>query len=95
VQAPHSLFLIDEPTAGLHPLDILKLLDVLNSLVDRGHSVIVIEHSPEVMLSADWLIDLGPGAGDLGGRVVAAGTPEEVAGSRTLTGRLLQGLLKA
>ncbi len=88
-QSPHSLFLIDEPTAGLHPLDILKLLDVLNSLVDRGHSLIVIEHSPEVMISADWIIDLGPGAGDLGGRVVAAGTPEEVANSGTATGRVL------
>ncbi len=92
-QSPHSLFLIDEPTAGLHPLDILKLLDVLNSLVDRGHSVIVIEHRPEVMISADWIIDLGPGAGDLGGRMVAAGTPEEVARSHTPTGQLLAGLL--
>jgi excinuclease ABC subunit A len=92
-QTPHSLFLIDEPTAGLHPLDILKLLDVLNSLVDRGHSLIVIEHSPEVMISADWIIDLGPGAGDEGGRVVAEGTPEDVAKSGTATGELLRGLL--
>jgi excinuclease ABC subunit A len=87
--SPQSLFLIDEPTAGLHPLDILKLLDVLNSLVDRGHSLIVIEHSPEVMISADWIIELGPGAGDEGGCVVAEGTPEDVAGADTLTGQLL------
>ncbi len=92
-QSPHSLFLIDEPTAGMHPLDILKLLDVLNSLVDRGHSLIVIEHSPEVMISADWIIDLGPGAGDEGGRVVAAGTPEEVAKSGTATGQVIENAL--
>jgi excinuclease ABC subunit A len=92
-QSPRCLFLIDEPTAGLHPLDILKLLDVLNSLVDRGHSVIAVEHSPEVMISADWIIDLGPGAGDEGGRVVGQGTPEEVAGSETLTGQLLANRL--
>jgi len=91
--SPHCLFLIDEPTSGLHPLDILKLLDVLNSLVDRGHSLVVIEHSPEVMVSADWIIDIGPGAGDSGGQVVAQGTPEEVARSGTLTGQLLSGLL--
>jgi len=89
LQSPHTLFLIDEPTAGLHPLDILKLLDVLNSLVDRGHSLIVIEHSPEVMISADWIIDLGPGGGDEGGRIVAEGTPEEVAKSGTVTGQVI------
>ena len=78
---PHTIFLLDEPTAGLHPVDVVKLLDVLNSLVDRGHSVIVIEQSLDVMVSADWIIDLGPGAGDEGGRVVAQGTPEDVAKS--------------
>ena len=87
--APHAVFLLDEPTAGLHPLDVVKLLEVLNALVDRGHSVIVIEHSTEVMVSADWLIDLGPGAGDLGGQLVAQGTPEEVAASGSLTGQVL------
>ena len=87
--APHTVFLLDEPTAGLHPLDIVKLLEVLHALVDRGHSVIVIEHSTELMVSADWLIDLGPGAGDLGGRLVAQGTPEDVAASGTLTGQVL------
>jgi len=93
--APHMVFLLDEPTAGLHPLDIVKLLEVLNSLVDRGHSVIAIEHNVDVMLSADWIIDLGPGAGDLGGQVVAQGTPDDVANTRTPTGQALAKALAA
>ncbi|MFO0954279.1 MAG: excinuclease ABC subunit UvrA [Isosphaeraceae bacterium] len=88
-----TLFVLDEPTTGLHPADTLKLLDALNSLLNVGHSLLVIEHSPEVMVSADWIIDLGPGAGDEGGRVVAFGTPEEVARCDTPTGRVLAGLL--
>jgi len=91
----HTIFLLDEPTAGLHPVDIVKLLDALNALVDRGHSLIVIEHSLEVMLCADWIIDLGPGAGDEGGRVVAQGTPEEVAKSASPTGQVLAKALVA
>jgi excinuclease ABC subunit A len=87
--AAPTLFLLDEPTDGLHPLDVVKLIEALNALVDRGHSLIVIEHSPEVMVSADWIIDLGPAAGDEGGRVVAQGTPEEVARSGTPTGQVL------
>jgi excinuclease ABC subunit A len=86
----HTVFILDEPTAGLHPFDMLRLIDTLNALVDRGHSVIVIEHSPELMLCADWIIDLGPGAGEDGGQVVAQGTPEEVAKLRTLTGEFLR-----
>ena len=89
-----TLFLLDEPTTGLHPADTLKLLDALNSLLVLGHSLIVIEHSPEVMVCADWIIDLGPGAGDAGGQVVAQGTPEEVAKIDTPTGRVLSGLLR-
>jgi excinuclease ABC subunit A len=87
--APHTIFLLDEPSAGLHPLDIVKLLETLNALVDRGHSVIIIEHSIEVMVAADWIIDLGPGGGDEGGRIVAQGTPEIVAQSGSLTGQAL------
>ena len=74
-----TLFLLDEPTTGLHPADTLKLLDALDSLLDLGHSLIVVEHSPEIMVCADWIIDLGPGAGDEGGQIVAQGTPEEIA----------------
>jgi excinuclease ABC subunit A len=85
----HTVFILDEPTAGLHPFDMLRLLDALNALVDRGHSVLVIEHSPEVMICADWIIELGPGAGAEGGRIVAQGTPEDVAKSGTLTGQVL------
>ena len=85
----HTVFILDEPTAGLHPFDMLRLIDALNSLVDRGHSVIVIEHSPELMICADWIIDLGPGAGDEGGRIVAQGTPRRWPGSGTLTGAVI------
>jgi excinuclease ABC subunit A len=90
----HTVFILDEPTAGLHPFDMLRLIDCLNALVDRGHSVIVIEHSPELMLCADWIIDLGPGAGEDGGRVVAQGTPENVARSGSLTGDVLKKALQ-
>jgi excinuclease ABC subunit A len=90
----HTLFLLDEPTAGLHPVNVVKLIEALNALVDRGHSLIVIEHNPEVMLCADWIIDLGPGAGDEGGRLVTQGTPEDVAKSGTPTGQVLAKTLK-
>ncbi len=89
-----TLFILDEPTAGLHPFDMLRLLDALNALVDRGHSVIVIEHSPEVMICADWIIDLGPGSGSEGGQIVAAGTPEDVARSGSLTGAVIAAALE-
>ncbi len=85
----HTLFLLDEPTTGLHPADTVKLLDALNSLITLGHSLIVIEHSPEVMAAADWIIDLGPSSGSQGGQVVAEGTPETVARAKTPTGRVL------
>src|SRR5205085_10259984 len=73
-----TLYLLDEPTTGLHFDDLAKLLDVLNRLVDLGNTVVVIEHNLDVIKTADWIIDLGPEAGDGGGYIVAEGTPEDV-----------------
>src|SRR5207247_8320348 len=73
-----TVYLLDEPTTGLHFDDIRKLLDVLNRLVDLGNTVIVVEHNLDVIKTADWIIDLGPEAGDAGGYIVAQGTPEDV-----------------
>ena len=75
----NTLYILDEPTTGLHVIDIQKLLDVLNSIAEAGNTVVVIEHNLEVIKVADYIIDLGPGGGEEGGRVVAAGTPEEIA----------------
>jgi excinuclease ABC subunit A len=86
-----TVYLLDEPTTGLHFDDVKKLIAVLNDLVDRGNTVVVIEHNLEVIKSADHIIDLGPEGGDAGGRIVAAGTPEEVAGVKeSYTGRFLR-----
>jgi excinuclease ABC subunit A len=91
-----TLYLLDEPTTGLHFDDIHKLLEVLNRLVDLGNTVIVVEHNLDVIKTADWVIDLGPEAGDAGGWVVAAGTPEDVAGvTESHTGQILKGVLAA
>ncbi len=89
-----TLYILDEPTIGLHFEDVNKLLDVLNRLVDKGNTVLVIEHNLDVIKNADWIIDLGPEGGDQGGEIVAAGTPLQVSGvKRSYTGRYLKPLL--
>jgi excinuclease ABC subunit A len=90
-----TLYILDEPTTGLHFEDVRKLLEVLHELVDQGNSVIVIEHNLDVIKTADWLIDIGPEGGDGGGEVIAIGTPEEVAKvEASHTGRYLKDMLK-
>jgi excinuclease ABC subunit A len=89
-----TLYVLDEPTTGLHFEDIKKLLEVLTCLVDKGNSVAVIEHNMDVIKCADWVIDMGPGGGDQGGKIIARGTPEQVASrKRSLTGQFLKRLL--
>ena len=90
-----TLYILDEPTTGLHFADVQKLLEVLHELVDAGNTVLVIEHNLEVIKTADWIIDLGPEGGDGGGEIVAAGTPEDVAKvARSYTGQYLKPMLK-
>ena len=89
-QRGDTLYVLDEPTTGLHPADVEKLVTQLQALVDAGNTVVVVEHDMRVIEQSDWVIDMGPGAGDEGGRVVAVGTPSAVAGaSGSLTGRYL------
>jgi len=89
-----NLFILEEPTIGLHMADVKRLVEVLQRLVDAGHSVLVIEHNLDLIAEADWVIDLGPDGGDAGGRVVAAGAPEQIArNQRSHTGRFLRSLL--
>jgi excinuclease ABC subunit A len=93
--AGHTLYILDEPTTGLHSDDIRRLLNVLNRLVDQNNSVLVIEHNLDVIKTADWVIDLGPEGGAGGGRIVAAGTPEDVAQCEAShTGQFLRPMLK-
>jgi len=91
----HHLYLLEEPTIGLHLADVQRLLHVLHQLVDAGHTVIVIEHHLDVLADADYLIELGPEGGDAGGRIIAQGTPEEVAKTkRSITAPFLKRMLK-
>jgi excinuclease ABC subunit A len=90
-----TLYILDEPTTGLHFADVQRLLDVLGRLVDAGNSVVVIEHNLDVIKTADWLVDLGPEGGEAGGEIVATGTPEEVAAVKgSYTGRFLRELVE-
>jgi excinuclease ABC subunit A len=90
-----TLYILDEPTTGLHFEDVRKLLEVLHALVEQGNTVVVIEHNLEVIKTADWVIDLGPEGGDKGGEIIATGTPEEVSREpRSYTGHYLAPLLQ-
>jgi excinuclease ABC subunit A len=91
-----TLYILDEPTTGLHFADIEKLLETLQRLVDAGNTMIVIEHNLDVIKQADWIVDLGPEGGDAGGEIVAVGTPEDVAAAEeSFTGQFLRGVLPA
>src|SRR5438874_5971754 len=94
-KTPGNLLIFDEPTTGLHFDDVAMLLRLFQRLVDRGHSIVVIEHNLEVIKCADWIVDLGPEAGDAGGEVVAVGTPEQIAKiQKSYTGRFLRSVLR-
>jgi len=95
VSTGRTFYILDEPTTGLHFDDVRQLLNVLQRLVDAGNTVLVIEHNLDVIKSADWIVDLGPEGGDRGGRVVVAGTPEDVAAcAESHTGRFLKPVLE-
>src|SRR5262244_3539181 len=93
-KTPHTLYVLDEPTVGLHMADVEKLIHVLHRLVNGGHSVVVIEHDLDVMAEADWVIDMGPEGGAAGGRLVAEGPPEHLVERATHTGLALGPVLR-
>ena len=91
MQRGSTLYVLDEPTTGLHPADVLKLMGQLGRLVDAGNTVILVEHEMRVVAASDWVMDIGPGAGEEGGRIIAAGPPCDVAKVReSRTARYLQ-----
>ena len=95
VSTGQTLYILDEPTTGLHTADVHKLIEVLNRLVDQNNTVVVIEHNLDVIKVSDYIIDLGPEGGDGGGEIVATGTPEEVAKvKKSYTGKYLKKILK-
>ena len=86
----HSLYLLDEPTTGLHPSDVTQLLNLLNRIVDAGNTVIMVEHNSQMIRASDWIVDLGPEGGEAGGQVIAEGTPAEIKeNSNSYTGKYL------
>ena len=89
-----TLYILDEPTVGLHMEDVTRLVEVLNQLVDAGHTAVVVEHHPHLLTACDWLIELGPGGGPEGGKVIAKGTPEEVSKMNTPTAPYLREVLE-
>jgi len=93
-QTGKTLYLLDEPTTGLHFADVSKLLEVLHRLTDLGNTIVIIEHNLDVIRNADWILDLGPEGGEDGGKIVAQGTPEQVARiKKSYTGQALAELL--
>jgi excinuclease ABC subunit A len=88
------VYVLDEPTIGLHMADVEKLIRVLHRLVDAGNTVVIIEHNLDIIAEADWIIDLGPEGGDAGGRIVAQGTPEQVIKTSSYTAKFLREFLK-
>jgi excinuclease ABC subunit A len=94
-QTGRTLYILDEPTTGLHFDDVKQLLEVLNRLTDLGNTIIIIEHNLDVVKQADWIIDLGPEGGEAGGRVIAQGTPEKLAAyKKSYTGQALAKVLR-
>ena len=89
-----SMYILDEPTVGQHMEDVSRLINVLQRLVKEGHTVVVIEHHPHLLAACDWLIELGPGAGDDGGKLIASGTPETIASGKTPTAPYIKETLE-